>query len=239
MSEGAFLYRTVQMSRVYQQIVEQIEESVSNGSLKPGDQLPSERDLAQQFGVSRTAVREAVKALHERGRLETFAGRGTFITDAASHGIRESLDRMTKVGGTRHLAVLLTMLEPEIAALAATRSGDQHIATMRETLNVMDQSFDDPQACIDADLDFHLTLAEAVGNPVILALIDSIVDVLREKRMRVFEVRGGVERARLHHSKILDAIEARDPAAAREAMRAHLRQVREEGAGIDIPPELV
>lgn len=227
------------MSRVYQQIVEQIEESVVNGTLKPGDQLPAERELAQQFGVSRTAVREAVKALHERGRLETFAGRGTFITDAASHGIRESLDRMAKVGGTRHLAVLLTMLEPEIAALAATRSGEQHIATMRETISVMDESFDDPEACIDADLDFHLTLAEAVGNPVILALIDSIVDVLREKRMLVFQVTGGVERARSHHSKILDAIEERAPARAREAMRAHLRQVRDEGAGIDIPPELV
>lgn len=233
------MYRTVQMSRVYQQIVEQIEESVVNGTMKPGDQLPSERELAQQFGVSRTAVREAVKALHERGRLETFAGRGTFITDAASHGIRESLDRMAKVGGTSHLAVLLTMLEPEIAALAATRSSDQHIATMRETISVMDRSFDDPEASIDADLDFHLTLAEAVGNPVILALIDSIVDVLREKRMRVFELRGGVERARMHHSRILSAIEERSPTKAREAMRAHLRQVRDEGAGIDIPQELV
>jgi GntR family transcriptional regulator, transcriptional repressor for pyruvate dehydrogenase complex len=233
------LYRTVQMSRVYEQIVEQIDESILNGTLKPGDQLPSERELAQQFGVSRTAVREAVKSLHERGRLETYAGRGTFITDATSHGIRESLDRMTKVGGANHLSLLLVMLEPEIAALAAAQSGTQHIAAMRETISAMEQSFDDPEACIDADLDFHLALAEAVGNPIILALIDSIVDVLREKRMRLFQVRGGVERARLHHGKILDAVEERNPAKAREAMRAHLKQVREEGAGTEIPPELV
>ncbi len=233
------MYRTVQLSRVYQQIVEQIEESILNGRLKPGDQLPSERELAQQFGVSRTAVREAVKALHERGRLEAYAGRGTFITDATSHGIRESLDRVTKVGGTGHLADLLVMLEPEIAALAATKSGEQQIATMRETISAMEQAFDDQEACIDADLDFHLTLAEAAGNPFILALIDSIVDVLREKRLRVFRVKGGAERARLHHQRILDAIEERDTAKAREAMRAHLRQVRDEGVGIDIPPELV
>lgn len=233
------MYRTVQLSRVYQQIVEQIDASILSGNLKPGDQLPSERELAQQFGASRTAVREAVKALHERGRLETFAGRGTFVTDATSHGIRESLDRITKVGGTAHLSFLLVMLEPEIAALAATLSGDQHIAAMREAIGVMEQSFDDPEACIDADLDFHLTLAEAVGNPVILALIDSIVDVLREKRMRLFRVRGGAERARLHHSRILEAIEQRNPTKAREAMRGHLRQVRDEGAGIEIPPQLI
>lgn len=233
------LYRTVQMSRVYEQIVEQIDESILNGTLKPGDQLPSERELAQQFGASRTAVREAVKSLHERGRLETYAGRGTFITDTTSHCIRESLDRMTKVGGTDHLSLLLVMLEPEIAALAAAQSGNQHIAAMRETISAMEQSFDDPEACIDADLDFHLALAEAVGNPVILALIDSIVDVLREKRMRLFQVRGGVERARLHHGRILAAVEERNPSKAREAMRAHLKQVREEGAGTEIPPELV
>jgi GntR family transcriptional regulator, transcriptional repressor for pyruvate dehydrogenase complex len=233
------LYRTVQMSRVYEQIVEQIDESILNGTLKPGDQLPSERELAQQFGASRTAVREAVKSLLERGRLETYAGRGTFITDTTSHCIRESLDRMTKVGGTDHLSLLLVMLEPEIAALAAAQSGNQHIAAMRETISAMEQSFDDPEACIDADLDFHLALAEAVGNPVILALIDSLVDVLREKRMRLFQVRGGVERARLHHGKILDAVEERNPSKAREAMRAHLKQVREEGAGTEIPAELV
>ncbi len=233
------MYRTVQMSRIYQQIVEQIDESILTGRLQPGDQLPSERELAEQFGASRTAVREAVKALHERGRLETYAGRGTFVTDATSHGIRESLDRMTKVGGTAHLSRLLVMLEPEIAAVAATQCSDQHVSAMRDALNVMEESFDDPEACIDADLDFHLTLAEAVGNPVILAIIDSIVDVLREKRMLLFQVRGGVERARLHHGRILQAIEERNPTKAREAMRAHLRQVRDEGAGTEIPPELV
>ncbi len=233
------MYRTVRLSRVYEQIVEQIEDSILNGRLKPGDQLPSERELAQQFGVSRTAVREAVKALHERGRLEAYAGRGTFITDATSHGIRDSLDRVIRVGGTAHLADILVMLEPEIAALAATKSGDQQIATMRETIRAMDEAVDNPDAYIDADLDFHLTLAEAAGNPFILALIDSIVDVLREKRLRVFRVKGGAERARLHHQRILDAIEGRDPAKAREAMRAHLRQVRDEGVGIDIPSELL
>src|SRR5229473_6777701 len=75
------VYKVVRTSRLYEQIVQQIEESVLNGSLKPGDQLPAERELAQRLGVSRTAVREAVKALREKGLVEAYSGRGTFVTD--------------------------------------------------------------------------------------------------------------------------------------------------------------
>ena len=76
------MYKIVQSSRLYEQIVEQIEQSVQRGDLKPGDQLPAERELAEQFGVSRTAVREAVKALREKGLVEAYPGKGTFITSA-------------------------------------------------------------------------------------------------------------------------------------------------------------
>ena len=80
------MYKVVQTSRLYEQIVRQIEESVLKGDLKEGDQLPAERELAQQFGVSRTAVREAIKALHEKGLVDAFPGRGTFITNGDSNG---------------------------------------------------------------------------------------------------------------------------------------------------------
>ena len=86
------MYKIVQASRLYQQIVEQIEQSIVAGELKPGDQLPAERDLAQRFGVSRTAVREAVKALREKGLVEAYPGRGTFIMDGTSRAIRQGLD---------------------------------------------------------------------------------------------------------------------------------------------------
>jgi DNA-binding FadR family transcriptional regulator len=92
----------------------------------------------------------------------------------------------------------------------------------------MDREHDDPDAFIEADLDFHLALAEAAANPLILSLIDSIVAVLREQRMQIFKVDGGPERGQYHHKRILDAIQHRDPQGAREAMRAHLRQVRED-----------
>jgi GntR family transcriptional repressor for pyruvate dehydrogenase complex len=222
-------YTVIQTSRLYEQIVQQIEDSIMKGTLKPGDQLPAERELAQQFGVSRTAVREAVKALREKGLVEAFTGRGTFITDGTAQSIRQSLDRMIKIGqpeGSLQLAEVRAILEPEIAALAATRIEDAQIATLREAYAVMDTKQEDPDAFIEADLDFHLLLAEAAANPIILSLIDSIVGVLREQRMRIFNVEGGPQRGQHHHKKILDAIEKRDSAKARDAMRAHLEQVR-------------
>ena len=176
------------------------------GVLKPGDQLPAERDLALRFGVSRTAVREAVKALREKGLVEAYSGRGTFITDGTSQAIRQSLGLMVKIGqpsGSNHLAEMRGILEPEIAALAATRIQESHLILMREAVALMDRAQEDPEAYIEADLDFHLALAEAADNPLILSLLDSIVALLREQRIRIFQVEGGPSRGQFHHKRIL------------------------------------
>jgi GntR family transcriptional repressor for pyruvate dehydrogenase complex len=225
------MYKVVRSSRLYEQIVQQVEESIHKGALKPGDQLPPERELAQQFGVSRTAVREAVKALREKGMVEAYPGRGTFITDGTSYTIKQSLDRMIKTGqveGSLYLAEVREILEPEIAALAATRGDEEDLVAMREAVAIMDGAKKDPDEFIEADLDFHLALAEAAANPFILSLIDSIVGVLREQRIRIFHVDGGPERGQYHHKRILEAVEHRDALGAREAMKAHLRQVRDD-----------
>ena len=225
------VYKVVRTSRLYEQIVQQIEESVLNGKLKPGDQLPAERELAQQLGVSRTAVREAVKALREKGLVEAYSGRGTFVTDGTTQAARQSFDLMVKIGqqeGAPHLAELRLILEPGIAALAAVRVQEDDLAAMREAVAVMDRAQDDPEAYIEADLDFHLALAETVANPLILSLIDSIVGLLREQRIKIFNVEGGPQRGQVHHKRILEAVERRDAEMARSAMRAHLEQVRED-----------
>ena len=225
------VYKVVRTSRLYEQIVQQIEESVLNGSLKPGDQLPAERELAQRLGVSRTAVREAVKALREKGLVEAYSGRGTFITDGTTHAARQSFDLMVKIGqqeSSTHLAELRLILEPGIAALAAERIEEEYLAAMREAVAVMDRAQKDPAAYIEADLDFHLALAEAVANPLILSLIDSIVGLLREQRIKIFNGEGGPQRGQVHHKRILEAMERRDPEMARSAMRAHLEQVRQD-----------
>ncbi len=228
---GNALYKLVRTSRLYEQIVQQIEESILKGTLKAGDQLPAERELAQRFGVSRTAVREAVKALREKGVVEAYSGRGTFITDGTSQAVRQSFDLMVKIGqpeGSTDLAEVRSILEPGIAALAAERASEADRATLREAVAVMDRALKDADAYIEADLDFHLALAEAAANPLILSLIDSIVGLLREQRLRIFRVEGGPERGQVHHKRILDAMEKRDAGKARAAMKAHLEQVRED-----------
>jgi GntR family transcriptional regulator, transcriptional repressor for pyruvate dehydrogenase complex len=226
-------YQAVAQSRLYEQIVEQIERSILDGQLKPGDQLPPERELADRFGVSRTAVREAMKALREKGLVESQHGRGTFVTDSTSRVIRHSLDRMMTMKLNQpevaaHLIEVRELLEPEIAARAASRADERDVAAMRDAYAAMERAGADAEAFIEADLDFHLALAEAARNPLILALIDSIVALLREHRLRIFFVHGGPQRGQFHHRNILDAVARHDPDAARQAMNAHLSQVTED-----------
>jgi GntR family transcriptional repressor for pyruvate dehydrogenase complex len=137
---------------------------------------------------------------------------------------------MTRIGpdGSAQLAEVRAILEPEIAALAASRVDEQHLAALREAVAVMDRSSKDADAYIEADLDFHLALAEAAANPVILSLIDSIVGLLREQRLRIFQVDRGPQRGQIHHKRILQAVEQHDPDKARAAMRDHLQQIRED-----------
>jgi GntR family transcriptional repressor for pyruvate dehydrogenase complex len=142
--------------------------------------------------------------------------------------MRQSLDLMIRINpqeGSANLAELRLVLEPEIAGLAATRIEEQLLITMREAVAVMSRNLNDPEAYVEADLDFHLALAEAAGNPLILSLLDSIVGLLREQRSRIFNVEGGPDRGQYHHKRILRAVEQGDPELAREAMRAHLKQV--------------
>lgn len=223
------MYKTVQPLRLYEQIVQQIKESILTGALKPGDQLPAEPELAHQFSVSRTAVREAVKVLREKGLVEAYSGRGTFITNGTSQAVSQSLDLMIKINqpeNSGRLVEVREIFEPEIAALAATRSDERHLAALRKSIAVMDRALQDAEAFIEADMGFHLLLAKAAGNPLIMSLIDPIVGLLREQRMRIFRLNGGGERGQIHHRCILRAVEERDADKAREAMRAHLHQVR-------------
>jgi GntR family transcriptional repressor for pyruvate dehydrogenase complex len=225
------MYKAVRTTRLYEQIVQQIEDTILNGTVKAGEQLPSERELATRFAVSRTAVREAVKTLSEKGLVEAYTGRGTFVTDATSRVMRRSLDRMIKIGqpeGSTYLLELREIFEPEIAALAALRVEELHLEQMREAIAIMDRSMHNPDAYIEADLGFHLALAEAAGNPLILSLLDSIVELLRKHRIRIFTIADGPKRALEHHKIILSAIEQRDPLLARYSMRAHLKQVRDD-----------
>jgi GntR family transcriptional regulator, transcriptional repressor for pyruvate dehydrogenase complex len=228
------MYKPVRPGRLYEKIVEQIEESILNGELKPGDKLPSEHELAEQFNVSRTAVREAVKTLTQKGLVVVYVGRGTFVTDGTSEVVRHSLGLMLKIGqeeGSQYLVEIRDIIEPEIAALAASRARDEIFASLHEAVELMDRSLGDTHLFIEADLDFHLALAEGTHNPIVLLLVDALVDLLRDLRVHTARAEGALIRAQEHHKRILEAVQARDPEAAREAMRQHLNQVREDSIG--------
>lgn len=225
------MYLPIQSERLYERIVSQIEQRIEAGDLNVGDQLPSERELAEQFTVSRTAVREAVKALRQKGLVEIRPGRGTFITNGTSDTVRNSLGMLMKMGSTKgpgNLTEVREILEPEIAALAAGRITDEYVAAMQEAVRTMDKALNNVDVFVEADLDFHLALAEGTQNPIIPILMDSIIDLLREQRKRIGLTKGGLQRGQIHHKKILGAVTRRDPQAARQAMQNHLKQVRKD-----------
>ncbi|HLZ59688.1 MAG TPA: FadR/GntR family transcriptional regulator [Ktedonosporobacter sp.] len=225
------MYSPIQSGKVYEQVAEQIEKRILSGELRNGDRLPTERELAEQFHVSRTAVREAMKSLAQKGLVDMKPGRGTLVIDGTSQAMKHSLNLMLKVGDsglTENLVEVRSILEPEIAALAALRATEEHILALHDAVAIMDASLQDADAYIEADNNFHRALAEGAQNILILALVDSIVNLLSEQRKRIFTVPGGPERGQVHHKLILAAVARQDAEAARIAMQSHLQQVRDD-----------
>jgi GntR family transcriptional regulator, transcriptional repressor for pyruvate dehydrogenase complex len=233
------MYRHVQPVKLFEQIAEQIEKRILSGELRKGDRLPPERDLAEQFHASRTAVREAMKILAQKGLVEMRPGRGTTIIDGANEAMQDSIDlamklKLREVGGSDNLVEVREILETEIAALATLRATETEIAMMSEAVRIMDENLEDADAFIAADNRFHEALAIATQNALILILLNSIVNLLSEQRKLIFAVAGGPQRGQSHHRRILESVIKRDPETAREAMRAHLRQVRDDSSSSPI-----
>jgi DNA-binding FadR family transcriptional regulator len=151
------------------------------------------------------------------------------VIDGTSQAVRHSLHLMMRIGSRHvpeHLTEVREIVEPEMAALAAERAEDEHIAAMRASFEMMEHALDDADSFIAADNEFHRAVASGSGNPLILALMDSIVDLLSDQRKMIFTVPGGPQRGQMHHRRVMDAIAAKDQEAARNCMRAHLQQVR-------------
>jgi GntR family transcriptional repressor for pyruvate dehydrogenase complex len=226
------VYSQLHPARLYEQVVDQIESNIQKGNLQAGDKLPPERELGEQFGVSRTVVREAIKALRQKGLVEIQPGKGTFVTDGTSQVMRESIGHMVKVDrdkGLTNLMQVREMLEPEIAASAAAMATPDDLTEMQKAIDAMDESLDDAEAYIEADQRFHHALAKATRNQLLLSLIDPIVDLLLEQRMKIFYAdTGGADRGQHHHRRIFEAVSTGNVEAAHNEMVAHLKQVRKD-----------
>lgn len=222
----------VKQQRLYEKVADKLQELIGSGELSAGDRLPNERTLAEQFGVSRTVIREASKALAVRGLLEVRPGQGTFVVNATGDTLSQSFQTMLNldqgVDSQENLVEVREILEPEIAYRAALRARPEDIRALRHAVVEMDKNMHDLARFIQADDAFHLALAVATQNVFVPRLMASVVDVLQEHRGRIFHTEGGPARGQEHHRRILRAVEEGAPEAAREAMRSHLAQVRKD-----------
>ena len=200
---------------------------IDSGALQPGDRLPTEQQLASSHGVSRTVVREAVHQLKSRQLVVSRQGSGVYVAPAP---INQPLAFDPAVLGSVHAVVHVVevrrVLEAEIAALAAERATRAQVAAMRRALKAIDVAAAAGQDGVAQDLAFHRVIGEATGNPQFGLLLGFLEQYLREG-MRI--TRGNESRrldfmqaVRLEHKAIVDAIAARDPAAARRRAREHM-----------------
>jgi GntR family transcriptional regulator, transcriptional repressor for pyruvate dehydrogenase complex len=202
---------------------------IASNDLKPGDALPAERELGKQFGVSRTVIREAVRALAARGLLEVKSGSGVRIVAADAKTVRDSMHHFVRGSMMDYGKVdeVRGVLEVAAAGLAAQRATAEDIAHIDDTIVRFENECSNLEASVQIDLEFHRAVATATHNDLFLVLHDSIGEMLVEVRRRNLS-RGREERRLVvkMHRRIHDAIAAHDPAAAQEAMRDHLGQVK-------------
>lgn len=215
-----------------EKIVSQISDHLVRGELKPGDKLPSERELAEQFGVSRTVVRDAVKTLAGRGILRVRHGAGIFVAperdDLVGHW-RELSELLPLQGtGLRDLFELRMTLETRGAEWAAQRRSDHHLERFRSILDDADWHTDDPKIISERNAQFHVAIAEASQNLVLVRVMLTLLDLLASSRRYTLGMPGRTDLTTKQHRKIVAAIEARDPEAARKAIAEHLNSL--EGA---------
>jgi GntR family transcriptional repressor for pyruvate dehydrogenase complex len=210
-------------------VTEAILEMIAAGQLKPGDVLPPERELGSQFGVSRTVIREAVRALKGKGLLEVRSGSGVRIVAADESTVRESMRHFVNTGMIDYAKVdqVRRVLEVAAAGIAAERATDEDIARMDATIERFANECSDLEASVQIDLAFHRAVATATHNELFLVLHDSIGEMLVEVRRRNLG-RGRSERRLVvqMHQRIRDGIAGHDPAAAQQAMRDHLGHVQ-------------
>ncbi len=213
--------------RLYEQVAQQIQLLIVDEGWPAGNRIPTERELGEQFGVSRTVVREALKALAERGLVAIRPGRGTFVEDPGVGALKEPMKLFFQRQNIpyRDLVEARRVLEIEISELAAQRARPDQIEQLRFAIEEMEEALADEERFIRADQRFHLLLAEATQNRMFPLLTESMADLLYESRLLMFGVAGSPTRGQIHHRALLSALESRDPVAARTAMAEHIEQV--------------
>ena len=209
-------------------VVEHVRRLIEKGGLKPGDRLPSERDLATELGVSRPSVRSGLEALESMGVVVSRRGAGTFIADGPPDLGTEPLSLLASLHHftPNEMFEARLLLETGLAGLAAEHAEGDHLAAMAEEVTEMFASLDDPAAFLRHDVRFHRAVAAGCSNRVLAALMEMVAAQFYELRKEtVLGARDLRESAEMHR-RIFRAIRARDREAARLAMTEHLQKAQ-------------
>jgi GntR family transcriptional repressor for pyruvate dehydrogenase complex len=210
--------------RLVDRVVSEIQDHIVSGLLAPGTMLPPERQLADQLGVSRTVIREAVQVLVARGLLESRHGIGNIVQMLGSDQLSEPLNIMLRSQGFSldHLHQVRSMLEVENAGFAAVTATQDEMENLQQVIDQMASEGNDPQAFAELDAEFHHILAKMSHNPLLVTLLDSLGGLMREVRLTVSHYPDLFITVVPDHRRILENVRNRDAHGARQAMQAHL-----------------
>ena len=197
------------------------------GHWKAGEKIPAERELCEKLGVGRASLREALKALEIMGMIETRLGDGTYVCRRSEFFSRPLLWAIasSSEAETRELVEARILIEVELAGLAAERATAANIDRLSQELDRMEERKANPQAFVQADVDFHLEIGNAASNQILMNALQLIRNLLQEWILTAVDVEGVPAKACAQHKRILQAIRAHDSEAARKAMQKHLKDM--------------
>ncbi len=219
-----------QKGTVTQRAIEQIKALIAGGRLEPGERLPTERDLAARLGISRSSMREAIRALTVMGVLEARHGSGIYVTRLQAGDLLETFGVVADLSRGTALVELLEVrriLESTATALAAARITAPQLAEVEQHLAEMNAT-EEWEGIVAHDLAFHRAIVAAAGNDTMAAILEGLsTHTFRARVWRGYQQEGAFERTRREHERIHAALVARDPEAARAAAAAHVGGVEE------------
>jgi GntR family transcriptional repressor for pyruvate dehydrogenase complex len=219
-------FEAIRKNRVHEEVAKQIEALILK-KLHPGDKLPAERELAEMLGVSRSSIRDAIRRLEIMGMVAPRQGAGTVVREISPDALVSPLANV--IAHKRQLVGELLdfrrMLEPPLAARAATHASTGDIGAMEDILSRQSMKVRSGELAVEEDSEFHYRIAMASGNSVVLKVLDVVMDLLRETRERSLQSEGRPQKSLAGHRRILAAIRRRDPSAAKTAMLQHIDEV--------------
>jgi GntR family transcriptional repressor for pyruvate dehydrogenase complex len=212
------------------QVINYIRARIEDGTLKPGDRIPPEREFAKELKISRASLRMGIGYLAAMGVMKVRHGVGTFVADGPAEFGKSSLGLLGALHGFKswQMFEVRNLLETSLAALAAERGSEVHFTVLAEEVAEMYATINDPAEYLIHDVRFHRTIAQASGNPILAALMETVQTALYEERRKTAERAKDRKISLEAHREIYRAIRTGNPAEARNAMERHLRSAETE-----------